>query len=134
MYFRIKVTRKSLDIQTNKERIVSEYYLTEAVHFAEAGYKVIKSIGSNIEIEDVCMMKTLKPAVNDKFSKTNKLFIVKIAEDVLQDDGTYKTVKYVLPAFADDSNQLNKIMKEYIAQGFQNMRLTTISETKWIFI
>ena len=27
-----------------------------------------------------------------------------------------------------------QIMKDYISQGLENMRLTTISETKWIFI
>ena len=53
---------------------------------------------------------------------------------IKQEDGTYKTIKYVLPAFADDSNQLQNIMKDYISQGFENMRLTTISETKWIYI
>jgi hypothetical protein len=53
---------------------------------------------------------------------------------MLQEDGTYKTIKYVLPAFADDSNQLQNIMKDYISQGFENMRLTTISETKWIYV
>jgi hypothetical protein len=79
-------------------------------------------------------MKTFKPSVNDKFAETNKLFVVKIAEDVMSEDGTIKTLKYVLPAFADDSNQLQQIMQDYISQGFENMRLTTISETKWIYI
>ena len=67
-------------------------------------------------------------------NENQKLFIVKIAEDVLMEDGTYKTSKYVLPVFAEDSIKLQATMKDFISQGLENMRLTTISETKWIYI
>lgn len=133
MYFKIKVSKKIVTEQ-GKDKNVIETYLTEALHFADAGYKIIQEVGTTAEVEDVCMMKNFKPAVNNKFDENNKLFIVKIAEDQQQEDGSYKTIKYVLPAFANDSNQLNQIMKDYISQGLENMRLTTISETKWIFI
>ena len=133
MYFKVKVSKKIV-LESGKEKNILETYFTEALHFAEAGYKVIQEVGTEAEVEDVCMMKNYKPAVNDKFDENNKLFIVKVAEDQLQEDGTYKTIKYVMPAFANDSQQLNQIMKDYISQGLENMRLTTISETKWIFI
>lgn len=133
MYFKIKTSRKTI-LENGKEKQLLETYFTEALHFAEAGYKVIQEIGTDAEVEDVCMMKNYKPAVNEPFSEDNKLFIVKVAEDQLQEDGTYKTVKYIMPAFANDSQELNQIMKDYISQGLENMRLTTISETKWIFI
>lgn len=133
MYFKIKASVTNV-LENGKEKTVIETYLTEGINFIDAGYKIIQLLGNPDAIEDICMMKNFKPSVNDKFADTNKLFIVKIAEDILQEDGTYKTIKYVLPAFADDSNQLQNIMKDYISQGFENMRLTTISETKWIYI
>ena len=133
MYFKVKASVTNV-LENGKEKTVIETYLTEGINFIDAGYKIIQLLGNPDAIEDICMMKNFKPSVNDKFADTNKLFIVKIAEDILQEDGTYKTIKYVLPAFADDSNQLQNIMKDYISQGFENMRLTTISETKWIYI
>lgn len=134
MYFKIKVTR-TIVTEQNKEKNIIETYFTEALNFIEAGYKVMKHLEiEEYDIEDVTMMKNIKPSVNDKFSDDNKLFIVKIAEDQLQEDGTIKTIKYTLPAFANDSSQLQTIMKTFIMQGFENMRLTTISETKWIYI
>ena len=133
MYFKIKASVTNV-LENGKEKTVIETYLTEGINFIDAGYKIIQLLGNPDAIEDICMMKNFKLSVNDKFADTNKLFIVKIAEDILQEDGTYKTIKYVLPAFADDSNQLQNIMKHYISQGFENMRLTTISETKWIYI
>jgi hypothetical protein len=133
MYFKIKASVTNV-LENGKEKTVIETYLTEGINFIDAGYKIMQLLGDPDAIEDICMMKNFKPSVNDKFADTNKLFIVKIAEDMLQEDGTYKTIKYVLPAFADDSNQLQNIMKDYISQGFENMRLTTISETKWIYV
>jgi hypothetical protein len=133
MYFKIKASVTNV-LENGKEKTVIETYLTEGINFIDAGYKIMQLLGDPDVIEDICMMKNFKPSVNDKFADTNKLFIVKIAEDMLQEDGTYKTIKYVLPAFADDSNQLQNIMKDYISQGFENMRLTTISETKWIYV
>lgn len=133
MYFKIKASVTNV-LENGKEKTVIETYLTEGINFIDAGYKIMQLLGDPDTIEDICMMKNFKPSVNDKFADTNKLFIVKIAEDMLQEDGTYKTIKYVLPAFADDSNQLQNIMKDYISQGFENMRLTTISETKWIYV
>ena len=35
---------------------------------------------------------------------------------------------------AKTSDEVHEIMKNYIAQGLENMRITTISETKWIWI
>ena len=103
-----------------------------AVELIEAGYKVVQIVGTDAEVEDVCMMKTFKPSANE-YKEGNKIFVVKVAQDMNIDD-SIKTVKYALPVFADNNEQLQTIMKDYISQGLDDMRLTTISETKWIFI
>lgn len=133
MYFKIKTT-KTIISQNGKQKSVNEVFLTDALHFADAGYKVIQEIGTEAEVTDVSLMKNLKPAINEQRDEDDKLFIIKIAEDQIQEDGDYKTIKYVLPAFAKDSIELQDIVKDYISQGLENMRLTTISETKWIYI
>ena len=126
MYYRIKISN-----MPGIKGIVT--YLTEEENFAQAAYKVIQEIGTNADIEEIKWMKNFKPAINKKYDDTNKLYMVKIAEDMTI-DGKTKTVKYELPVFANDSNELHKIVNDYIAQGLENMRLTTISETKWIYI
>jgi hypothetical protein len=127
MFYKVKISKlnSSSGIDT---------YLTEGNNFAEAGYKIINKLGTeNIEVEDICLMKTLKPFINEKYSEDNKLFIVKIAEDIF-DNGKMKTIKYVMPVFANNANELQDIVKNYISQGLEYMRLTTISETKWTYI
>ena len=131
MYFKVKLNRTAL--LGGKDKKILETYFTEAEHFAEAGMKVINKLGKDIEVEDVCLMKTFKPAANEYF-EDSKIFAVKVAEDVFQEDGTYKTVKYALPVFAKTSEEVQNIMKDYISQGLENMRVTTISETKWMWI
>ena len=108
-------------------------FLTEEENFASAAYNVIKQVGNNADIEEIKWMKNFKPAINEKYDDKNKLYIVKIAEDINVEDNI-KTIKYELPVFANNSNELHNIVNNYIAQGLDNMRLTTISETKWIYV
>lgn len=126
MYFRIKVSNLP-DVSG-----ITTFLLDED-NFANAAYKVIEQIGTTADIEEIKWLKNFKPAINEKYDPNNKLYIIKIAED-MNIEGKIKTVKYELPVFANDSNELNKIVNDYISQGLQNMRLTTISETKWIYI
>ena len=126
MYFRIKVSNLP-DVSG-----ITTFLLDED-NFANAAYKVIEQIGTTADIEEIKWMKNFKPAINEKYDPNNKIYIIKIAED-MNIEGKIKTVKYELPVFANDSNELNKIVNDYISQGLQNMRLTTISETKWIYI
>ena len=103
-------------------------------NFAEAGYRVMQHWRGECEVEDVMLMKTLKPLGNEKYAETNKVYIVKIAEDFVQDDGSIKTMKYPVPFYADSQNELQEHVRFYMSQGLQDMRITTISETKWEII
>lgn len=130
MWFKIKVSRDIL-LNTGKEKNITEYYLSDCENFAQAGYNVMKFLNGRCEIEDVMLMKQIKPLANKKYSEQNKVFIVKLAEDFANDDGTIKTIKYPVPFLANNTIDLQKILKLYLAQGFDNMRICTISETKW---
>ena len=130
MWFKIKVSRDIL-LNTGKEKNITEYYLSDCENFAQAGYNVMKYLNGRCEIEDVMLMKQIKPLANKKYSEQNKVFIVKLAEDFANDDGTIKTIKYPVPFLANNTIDLQKILKLYLAQGFDNMRICTISETKW---
>ena len=69
MFYKVKISRPDTS--------AIETYLTEGDNFAEAGYKIINELGTKgIEVEDICLMKTLKPFINEKYSEDNKLFIV----------------------------------------------------------
>ena len=131
MYFKIKLNRNIY--LKGKDKKILETYLTEGLNFAEAGQKVLNKLGKEIEIEDICLMKTFKPSPNEYYF-LSKIFAVKIAEDIEQEDGLIKTIKYAMPVFARSSDEVHEIMKNYISQGLENMRITTISETKWIWI
>jgi hypothetical protein len=133
MYYKIKISN-----MPGIKGIVT--YLTESdsvLDVAKAVENTIDKYQNNYidrpEVEEIKLMKNFKPAINEKFADTNKLYMVKIAEDITV-DGKTKTIKYELPVFANDSIGLYDIVNDYLKQGFDNMRLTTISETKWIYI
>lgn len=130
MWYKVKVSR-TIQTPKGKDKSITEYYLSDQVNFAEAGYKVLEYLGGEGEIEDVCLMKNLKPAGNTKYQDSCKVFIVKFAEEMEQEDGTLKTVKYPVPFYANNNTELQKILDIYLQQGLENMRITTVSETQW---
>ena len=87
MYFRIKVSNLP-DVSG-----ITTFLLDED-NFANAAYKVIEQIGTTADIEEIKLMKNFKPAINEKYDPNNKLYIIKIAED-MNIEGKIKTVKYV---------------------------------------
>lgn len=133
MWYKIKYTSEET-LESGKVITTLDYYLVDSDNFAEAGYKVMEVNSGKGEIEDVMLMKSFKPAGNIPYNYNNKLYIVKFAEDFLQDNGKIKTVKYPVPFYANDNKELQTILDLYIKQGLENMRITTISETKWKYI
>ena len=133
MWYRVKVSRNIVTTK-GKEKPVTEYYLSDKENFAEAGYAVLQYLNGDGEIEDVCLMKNLKPSGNTEYQPTCKVFIVKFAEEVEQEDGTIKTLKYPVPFYANNNTELQKILELYLKQGLDNMRITTVSETQWKII
>lgn len=139
MWYRIKTSRNYVTSK-GKDKTIIEYWLSDCDNFAEAGYNVMKHmhdvLNTDAEVEDVFLMKTLKPiGNNENYDKsTAKIFIVKFAEDFESDDGVIKTTKYPVPFYAHDTQELYSIIDEYKKQGLDNMRVTTISETKWEII
>lgn len=130
MWYKVKITREVAD-DKGKLKNKTEYYLSDVDNFAEAGYRVMNYFNGECEIEDVQLLKNYKPAGNEKYADTNKVFIVKFAVDFAQEDGSGKTQKYPVPFYADDNSSLQEIIAQYMRQGLDDMRVTTTSETKW---
>lgn len=133
MYYKIKISN-----MPGIKGIVT--YLTDSNSVIDVAKSIENSIDKfqnnyidRPEVEEIKLMKNFKPAINEKHADINKLYMVKIAEDMTI-DGKVKTIKYELPCFANNAIEVTDIVNNYIAQGFENMRLTTISETKWIYI
>lgn len=129
MWYKVKFVREEMF----EDKIIKQtlYYLIDTTDFASAGYKVLEYWNNDGEVEDVCLMKNYKPLGNEKYSDDNKVFIVKVATDFTDDNGKTKTIKYPLPFYANNNTDLQKILENFISQGMEDMRVTTISETKW---
>ncbi len=130
MWYRIKVSR-NINVANNKKKTVTEYYLNENINFADAGNVVVNYLNGECEVEDVCLMKNLKPLGNVNYTEDSLVYIVKFAQDFVQNDGTIKTVKYPVPFRANNSQELQPILDLFLKQGLDDMRITAISETRW---
>lgn len=133
MWYKVKYTSSEV-LESGKVIHTLDYYLVDANNFADAGYKVLKENNNLGEVEDVCLMKNYKPAGNIQYADTNKVFIVKFAEDFEDENGKIKTIKYPVPFWANNNTELQTILELYLKQGLDNMRITTVSETRWKII
>lgn len=133
MWYKVKTT-KQIVAPSGKEKTKTEYWLTDKDNFAEAGYAVAKQLDGIYDIEDVCAMKNLKPLGNTKYNENNKVFIVKIAVDMTNEDGLTKTQKYPIPFYANNNAELQKIIELYMKQGLEDMRISSVTETQFIIV
>ena len=92
MWFKIKLSRNIVD-EKGRDKKIQETYLTESDNFAEAGYKVVQIVGTDAEVEDVCMMKNYKPSVNDKFGAENEIFTSVLSVPNSDDAGLIQAIK-----------------------------------------
>lgn len=132
MWYKVKYT---IDEDHNgKPKHKTYYYLVDKTNFAEAGFEVMKYNNNEGEVEDVMLLKAYRPIGNNKYSDENKVFVVKIVEDFTMADGSSKELKYIVPFFANSNEELQNIVKDYMAQGLEDMRITNIMETKFIVL
>ena len=91
------------------------------------GYKLFKTRedGTVHIIRIIGMRKPFK--ITSKTADPEEMTIY----DYELDDGSIKTIKYPIPFYANNNEELQKIIKDYIGQGLQEMRVTTVSETTW---
>lgn len=137
MWFKIKTTRSTIE-PSGKEKVYKEYWLTDKDNFAEAGIAVMKYIRERFqslcEIDYIKYERNLKPLANQEGETADKVFVVKIVQDCVQEDGSLKEMKYSVPVYANDTKELYEKMNNYMAQGLEDMRICTQSETKWKII
>lgn len=132
MWYKVKSSRE-VEID-EKQKNLTEIWITDVSNFAEAGFKVAEMFNGDVDIEEVKLMKNIKEIANKEGEVFDKVYIAKIIQDFTNEDGSKKELKYDILLYANDSNQATNIINEYMQQGFDNMRVKTLSETKLCII
>ena len=120
-----KVTR------TNERGVIERYLIDSCLTFKEAEERAAKTYAYDNTDGDVVAIKrsNLYEIVNENANK-EKYFRAKLGSVFVNDNGKEKMTYYHVLLSADNMDEAQKIMKEYMNQGMSDFILIKIEETK----
>ena len=126
MYYEIKLKVQKENAK-GEIKEVAEHYITDVELFAEAEQKGMELYNNDCDVFSVIRSK-IKEIVNEK-QEEKPFFKATVTDTFTDDEGNEKDSKYFVLVCAKDIPEANKIMDEYLKQGF-DMKLDGIMKTK----
>ena len=126
MYYEIKLKVQKENAKGEMKE-VCEHYITDVELFSEAEQKGMELYNNDCDVFSVIRSK-IKEIVNEK-QEEKPFFKATVTDKFTDDEGKKKDSKYFVLVCAKDIPEANKIMDEYLKQGF-DMKLDGIMKTK----
>lgn len=126
MFYEIKLKVQKENAKGEMKE-VTEHYITDVELFAEAEQKGMELYNNDCDVFSVIRSK-IKETVNGK-QEEKPFFKATVTDTFTDDEGNEKDSKYFVLVCAKDIPEANKIMDEYLNQGF-DMKLDGIVKTK----
>lgn len=125
-----KVTR--LNENAEEKQVIERYVIQNCETFSEAEERAAKTYAyDNTDGEVVAIKRSnLYEIVNDNVNK-EKYFRAKLGSVFVDDNGKEKMTYYHVLLSADNMDEAQKIMKEYMNQGMNDFILLEVKETKY---
>lgn len=126
MYYEFKIKTKRETPRGVKE--VTELYLTDCELFAEAehaGMSLTAGKGDVVAIYRSDVKEIVNPNETD-----GDYYKATVVDVFTKDDGTTKEIKYRVLVNAADLQNATNIVREYMRQGLQDMRLDKVEKSK----
>lgn len=124
-----KVTR--LNEKGEEKQVIERYVIENCESFTEAEERAVKTFAyDNTDGEVVAIKRSnLYEIVNENANK-EKYFRAKLGSIFVDDNGKEKMTFYHVLLSADNMDEAQKIMKEYMNQGMNDFILLEIKESK----
>lgn len=132
MYYEIAI-KHTVQKEDSVYRDVTTKFLVNNVDlFAEAEAKGAEEY-KDLSWYDVNYIKRspIREFVNELSNPCDKVFVSIVVDTYTDDNGNEKEQKYYVGLFASDMKNAQSIMDEYMKQGFTDMRIQQIKETKF---
>lgn len=129
MYTEVKVRTKRVNPKTFEEKDVVVHLITPADEvLAPAELKALQACSGESDVIAL-FQSPIKEIVNEKeFDKP--FFKATLVQTVVTDSGTDKELKYKVLVHADDFQEANNLLVDYVKQGLDDMRIDAINKTK----
>ena len=122
-------------LDNGKEKTVKEQYITENVTLcSESENRMMELFNNECEVVSI-KRSSIKEFVNEAHEERaveDLIYKAKLTSIFVKDDGSEKETHYTIAIWAADLNEANNILKEYVKQGMQDLRIDGINKTKFI--
>lgn len=124
-----KVTR--INEKGEEKQVIERYVIENCISFSEAEERAVKTFSyDNTDGEVVAIKRSnLYEIVNENANK-EKFFRAKLGSIFIDDNGKEKMTYYHVLLSADNMDEAQSIMKEYMKQGMNDFIFLEIKETK----
>lgn len=126
MYYEIKL-KVEKENSRGEMKEVTEHYITDVELFAEAERKGMELYNNDCDVFSITRSR-IKEIVNEK-EEEKPFFKATVTDTFMDDEGNEKDNSYFVLVCAKDIPEANRIMDEYLEQGF-DMKLDGIVRTK----
>lgn len=125
-----KVTR--INERGEEKQVIERYVIANCETFSEAEERAAKTYAyDNTDGEVVAIKRSnLYEIVNENANK-EKYFRAKLGSIFVDDNGKEKMTYYHVLLSADNMDEAQKIMREYMNQGMSDFILLEVKETKY---
>lgn len=129
MIHEVTLKRTVVDAKGCDKEIKENYLVENKVFCAEAEATMLEYWNAECEVTSVRQSKIVE-FVNKRENDEQEIYLSEVESIFVDEDGEEKSTKYVVGLFATSVEEATNMMKEYMRQGIQDMRLVSVKRTK----
>lgn len=129
MIHEVTLKRTIVDAKGCDKEIKENYLVESKVFCAEAEATMLEYWNSECEVTSIRQSKIME-FVNKRANDEQEIYLSEVESIFVDDEGEEKSTKYVVGLFATSVEEATNMMKEYMRQGIQDMRLVSVKRTK----
>ena len=129
MFFEAVSRRTIKDKNGNDKKVNEKFIVNNCELCAEVEQKMLEEYNGE---NDVTLIKesNLMEFVNERTDDEQFVFLSKLEDTLVGEDGEEKVTTYSVALFAKDMEEAHDIMKNYSKQGLDDLKIVSIKKTK----
>lgn len=129
MFFEAVSRRTIKDKNGNDKKVNEKFIVNNCELCAEVEQKMLEEYNGE---NDVTLIKesNLMEFVNERTEDEQFVFLSKLENTFVGEDGEEKVTTYSVALFAKDMEEAHDIMKNYSKQGLDDLKIVSIKKTK----
>jgi hypothetical protein len=133
MYYVSTVSYNTTDENGKDKNVKEKIILENCETFTEAEKRSYNEYqgSKNFDVTDIKRYPKLREFVNNN-GDGEKIFIADLISIFITESGKEKQTHYHVGIFADNKNEADKLLNEYLRQGFDDIIPVGIKETRFV--